>query len=179
MHLTTTSAKHMTEVIRTTLAISIHLGTGNTNLTATNGNGTCTSFICTRDRFAISIKGVCAHRAHSTTAINIVYHMTTVYQHCRIATHDASIEVEVCLTISSYIGICTTTRTIDITTIGESCSREGDIIRSVVRRTAIIDNIFSFRNTNSTAMHSHRRILEVMSILTTAIDRALNRRTRF
>ena len=117
MHLTTTSAKHMTEVIRTALAISSHLGSGNTNLTSADGHSTSTGTFCARSGFAICIKGVCAHRAHSATAIDIVYHMTTVYQHSGVTTHDTSIEVEVSFTIRSCISIRTAARTIDITTV--------------------------------------------------------------
>ena len=120
MHLTTTGTKHMTVVIRTALAISSHLGTSNTNLTAANGHSTSTGSICARNRFAINIKGICTHRSHSTTTIDVVHHMTTIYQHSSITTYDTGIKVEVSLTICSCIGIRTATRTIDITTVREA-----------------------------------------------------------
>ena len=141
MHLTTTGAKHMTKIIRTALAISSHPGTSNTNLTAANGHSTSTGTLFARNRFAISIKSICSHRAHSTTAIDVVYHMTAFYQHSRIATHNTSVEVEVSLTISSNIGIRTATRTIDITTVREASTCIRNIIGSVVWCTTIVDNL--------------------------------------
>ena len=131
MHLTTTGAKHMTVVIRTALTMFCHSGTGNTNLSSTDSHSTSAGSICARDRLAnrhfgmccmvSSIcKGICSHRTHSTTAIYIMHHMTTIYQHSSITTYDTGIEVEVSLTICSCIGIRTATRTIDITTVREA-----------------------------------------------------------
>ena len=122
MHLTTTGTKHMTVVIRTTLAISCHLSTSNTNLTATDSHSTSTSTFSARSGFAISIKGECAHRTHSATAIDIVNHMTTVDSYCSITTHDTGIKVEVSLTICPFKSIRTAARTIDITTRRIACS---------------------------------------------------------
>ena len=120
MHLTATGTKHMTVVVRAAFAMSCHCSSSNTNLSSADGHGTSSGTICARDWFAISVKSICAHRAHSTTAIDIVHHMTTVYLHRRITTHDAGIEVEISLTICSCIGIRTTARTIYITTVREA-----------------------------------------------------------
>ena len=129
MHLTPASAEHMAVVIRTRFAITRHSGTGKTYLAAADGNGTCAGALSTRYRLAYGHfrmsrmvcgigKVVCAHGAHGATAIDVVHDMASVYQHGSVTTHDTGIEVEVCLPISSCIGVRAATRAIDIATIG-------------------------------------------------------------
>ena len=174
----------MTEVVRSTGFVHLHIL--RTNLTTSKSNGTKTRIFFTADRLtywplSIMRRVVCridkrierSYRSHGTTAINIVNDVTTVNQHVSITEHDTCQEVEriIMSIIIRIILVSTTATPIHITSVG--------IARTFVGQTRIFvsdgrPRFYAYRST----MHIDIRIVEGMTILTTSIDRTLNQRIR-
>ena len=91
------------------------------------------------------------------------------------AAHHAGSRIVIFLTVSTCIGILTTTGTIDVTAMSaiilvKVCSSEVPPWVSIFSAGNLIGN------TDSTAIYIHIGILVVMTVLTAAIDRALDER---
>ena len=186
LDISSSGSKYMSIVIWS--AACLHTYARNTNLTTTNSDSTLSStlnatnrhtksdtfmicfFRCHISCISKSIKR--SHRAHGTTAIHIVYNITTINDDIGITFHDTSIEVVIrlflCLTIffnSSFISIRTATATIHISAV--------EITRTHILD-AVIGYFFTRFNANGTTMNLHLCIMECMTILATTINRTLN-----
>ena len=120
-------------------------------------------------RFMLSLAHNRTHRCHSTTAIDRASDVSASNVNEGVATYHARLRVVVLFTIITRIGIRTTTGTIDVTTV------QLNILFKILIREAI-PRIFSICYTNSTAIDVHRSTLVVVTVLTTAIDRAFDER---
>ena len=110
------------------------------------------------------------YRSHSTSAIDRAPDVTAGDVDHGTTTYHASSRVVMLLTVSTDIGVRTTTGTIDVTTVTLNLPLK----RLVCER---IPRIIRISNTDSSAIYIHIGILIVVTILTTTINRALDKRS--
>ena len=162
-HLASTSAKHVSIVIWSTCSSHLHIG--HTNHTTTDVESTFTRIrSCTLYNtcwLTIIIEGELSYRTHGATAKDVMNHMTTCHINRRSTIHNTSQRVISALA-AFIINISTATTTIHVAT--ESISRTTIYIWVC--------------NSDRTTVNVHNGIIEGVSILTTAIDGTLDKRSR-
>ena len=118
-------------------------------------------------------EGICliddgAHHRHGTAAIDRAYDVTAGNVDEGVAAHQTRLRVVVFLTINTGVGVNTATSAIDITT---------QRLRIMCHHLVTFDDVVwicRIGNTDGTAIDVHRSALVVMTVLATAIDRALD-----
>ena len=121
-------------------------------------------------RLMLSLARNRTYRRHSTTAIDGASDVAAIDVDEGVTTYHTRLRVVVLFTIITRIGIRTTTGTIDVTTVELSLGSNCFV------RTEIIIRIIRICNTDSTAIDIHRSTLVVVTVLTTTIDRTLDKR---